>query len=91
MKEYLEKNFDLSSTLLRVLCVHYANGFDNVESVYFFYSNPLLDLDFFYTIPFQNIQLLSISLCYYPGLSIIVFLSINFSILDVFEKKNCSI
>jgi hypothetical protein len=22
------------------LCFHYANGFDNVERVYFFYSNP---------------------------------------------------
>jgi hypothetical protein len=27
-KECLEKNFRLSSTLLRKLCVHYANGFD---------------------------------------------------------------
>jgi hypothetical protein len=29
-KEYLETNFHLSSTLLRKMCVHYANGFDNV-------------------------------------------------------------
>jgi hypothetical protein len=29
------------STLLRKLCVHCANGFDNVESVYFFSSNPV--------------------------------------------------
>jgi hypothetical protein len=28
--------------LLRKLCVHYANGFDNVKSVYLFYSNPVL-------------------------------------------------
>jgi hypothetical protein len=28
MKECLEKNFHLSSTLLRKLCVYYANGFD---------------------------------------------------------------
>jgi hypothetical protein len=28
MKEGLEKKFHLSSTLLRKLCVHYANGFD---------------------------------------------------------------
>jgi hypothetical protein len=41
-KECLETNFHLSSTPLRKLCVHYANGFDNVESVYFFYSNPVL-------------------------------------------------
>jgi len=27
-KECLEKKFHLSSTLLRKLCVHYANGFD---------------------------------------------------------------
>ena len=27
-KECLEKNFPLSSTLLRKLCVHYVNGFD---------------------------------------------------------------
>jgi hypothetical protein len=40
-KECLETNFHLSSTLLRKLCVHYANGFDNIESVYFFYSNPV--------------------------------------------------
>jgi hypothetical protein len=40
-KECLETNFHLFSTLLRKLCVHYANGFDNVESVYFFYSNPV--------------------------------------------------
>jgi hypothetical protein len=32
-KECLETYFHLSSTLLRKLCVHYANGFDNVESV----------------------------------------------------------
>jgi hypothetical protein len=25
-------------------CVHYANGFDNVESVYFFYSNPVFHI-----------------------------------------------
>jgi hypothetical protein len=31
-----------SSTLLCKLCVHYANGFDNVESVYFFYSHLVL-------------------------------------------------
>jgi hypothetical protein len=33
---------NLFFTLLRKLCVHYANGFDttNVESVYLFYSNP---------------------------------------------------
>jgi hypothetical protein len=42
MKECLESNFHLSSALLRKLCVHYANGFDNIESVYFFYSNPVL-------------------------------------------------
>jgi hypothetical protein len=41
-KECLETNFHHSSTLLRKLCVHYANGVDNVESVYFFYSNPVL-------------------------------------------------
>jgi hypothetical protein len=40
-KEYLETNFHLFSTLLRKLCVHYANGFDNVESVYFLYSNTV--------------------------------------------------
>jgi hypothetical protein len=40
-KECLETNFHLSSTLLRKLCVHYANSFYNVESVYFFYSNPV--------------------------------------------------
>jgi hypothetical protein len=40
-KECLETNFHLSSTLLRKMCVHYGNGFDNVESVYFFYSNPV--------------------------------------------------
>jgi hypothetical protein len=40
-KECLQTNFHLSSTLLRKLCVHCANGFDNVESVYFFYSNPV--------------------------------------------------
>jgi ribosome-associated toxin RatA of RatAB toxin-antitoxin module len=40
-KECLETNFHLSSKLLRKLCVHYANGFYNVESVYFFYSNPV--------------------------------------------------
>jgi len=28
MKEYLEKNFHLSSMLLRKLCVQYANSFD---------------------------------------------------------------
>jgi hypothetical protein len=26
---------------LRKLCVHYANGFDNVENVYFFCSNSV--------------------------------------------------
>jgi hypothetical protein len=41
MKECLETNFHLSSTLLRKLCVHYSNGFDKVESVCFFYSNPV--------------------------------------------------
>jgi hypothetical protein len=41
VEECLETNFHLSSTLLRKLCVHYANGFDNTESVYFFYSNPI--------------------------------------------------
>jgi hypothetical protein len=41
MKECLETNFHLSSKLLRKLCVHYATGFDNVESVYFFYSNTV--------------------------------------------------
>jgi hypothetical protein len=41
-KECLETNFHLSSRLLRKLYVHYANGFDNVESVYFFYSIPIL-------------------------------------------------
>jgi hypothetical protein len=40
-QECLETNFHLFSTLLRKLCVHYANGFDNVESVYFFYSNSV--------------------------------------------------
>jgi hypothetical protein len=40
-KKCLETNFHLSSTLLRKLCVHYANSFDTVESVYFFYSNPV--------------------------------------------------
>jgi hypothetical protein len=40
-KECLETNFHLSSTLLRKFCVNYANGFDNVESVYLFYSNPV--------------------------------------------------
>jgi hypothetical protein len=40
-KECLETNFHLSSMLLHKLCVHYANGFDNVESVYFFYSNTV--------------------------------------------------
>jgi hypothetical protein len=40
-KECLETNFHLSSTLLRKLCFHYANGFDNVESVYVFCSNPV--------------------------------------------------
>jgi hypothetical protein len=40
-KACLETNFYLSSTLLRKVCVHYANGFDNVESVHFFYSNPV--------------------------------------------------
>jgi hypothetical protein len=35
-KECLETNFHLSSTLLSKLFVHYANGFDNVESAYFF-------------------------------------------------------
>jgi hypothetical protein len=34
-KECLETNFHLSSTLLRKLCVHYANGFDNVETISF--------------------------------------------------------
>jgi hypothetical protein len=40
--ECLKTNFHLSSTPQRKLCVHYANGFDNVESVYLFYSNPVL-------------------------------------------------
>jgi hypothetical protein len=40
-KECLKTNFHLSSVLLSKLCVHYANGFDNLESVYFFYSNPV--------------------------------------------------
>jgi hypothetical protein len=40
-KECLETSFHLSSTLLRKLCVHYANGFDNIESVYLFYNNPV--------------------------------------------------
>jgi hypothetical protein len=40
-KECLETNFHLSSILLRKLCVHYPNSFDNIESVYFFYSNPV--------------------------------------------------
>jgi hypothetical protein len=40
-KECLGTNFNLSSTLLRKLCVHYANGSDNVESAYLVYSNPL--------------------------------------------------
>jgi hypothetical protein len=40
-KEYLETNFYLSSTLLCKLCVNNANGFNNVGSVYFFYSNPV--------------------------------------------------
>jgi hypothetical protein len=43
-KEYLETIFYLSSTLLCKLCFHYANGFDNGESVYFFYSNPVYDV-----------------------------------------------
>jgi hypothetical protein len=42
----LQKNagnkFSSSSTLLRKMYVHCANGFDNVESVYFFYSNPVV-------------------------------------------------
>jgi hypothetical protein len=41
-KECLETNFHLFSALLCKLCVHYAKGFDNVESVYFFYSNLVL-------------------------------------------------
>jgi hypothetical protein len=41
-KECLETSFHLSSTLLRKLCVHYGNGFNNVESVCLFYSNPVL-------------------------------------------------
>jgi hypothetical protein len=45
-KECLETKFHLSSTLLNKLCVHYANGFDNAESVYFFYSNPVLSVFF---------------------------------------------
>jgi hypothetical protein len=40
MKECLKTKFHLSSTLVSKLCVHCANGFDNVESVYFLYSNP---------------------------------------------------
>jgi hypothetical protein len=40
-KECLETNFHLSSTLLLKLCVHYSNGFDNIESVYFLYSNSV--------------------------------------------------
>jgi hypothetical protein len=41
-KENLETNFHLCSMLLSKLRVQYDNGFDNVESVYFFYSNPVL-------------------------------------------------
>jgi hypothetical protein len=41
MKECLETNFHLSSTLLCKLCVHYADSFDNVERVSFLYSNPV--------------------------------------------------
>jgi hypothetical protein len=37
-KECLKTNVHLSSTPLRKLCVH---GFDNVESVYLFDSNPV--------------------------------------------------
>jgi hypothetical protein len=33
-------SFPVPSMLLRKLCVYYANGFVNVESVNFFYSNP---------------------------------------------------
>jgi hypothetical protein len=40
-KECLETNFNLSPTLLRKLCVHYANGLDNVESAYFVYINSV--------------------------------------------------
>jgi hypothetical protein len=40
-KECFETNFHFSSTQLRKLCVHYAYGFDNVESVYFFYGKPV--------------------------------------------------
>jgi hypothetical protein len=35
-------SFHLSSTLLCKLCAYYANGFDKVESVHLFYSNPIL-------------------------------------------------
>jgi hypothetical protein len=41
MKECLETNSSFLHTL-RELCVHYANSFDNIESVYFFYNNPVL-------------------------------------------------
>jgi hypothetical protein len=41
-KQCLKTNFHLSSTLLHTLRVRYTNGFDNVESVYIFYSNPVL-------------------------------------------------
>jgi hypothetical protein len=40
-KECLETNFHISSMLQCKLCVYYANGFDNVETVYLFYSNPI--------------------------------------------------
>jgi hypothetical protein len=43
-KECLETTFRLSSTLLRKLCVNYANGFDNVESGYFVYSSPVFHI-----------------------------------------------
>jgi hypothetical protein len=43
----LKTNVHISSTLLRKLCVHYANGFDNVDSVYFFYSNPVYSVRYY--------------------------------------------
>jgi hypothetical protein len=63
-KETLETNVRFSSTLLRKLCAHYANGFDNAEksisfsvTLYLLAYNAVINIQDSYTAPWTIIQI----------------------------------
>jgi hypothetical protein len=62
----MKTNFHLFCTLLGKLCVHYANGFGNVDSVYFFYSNPVLT-NFNVSISFKSYLFQDEAINHVPG------------------------